>query len=800
MLPNPTGGPEAAIDAERADAIPRLVVASARVSRACSMAIVGLGILVLVGWGLDIPTLKSTSPGLATMKANTAALFIALGAALWCAPRNRLARTRRALAMFVAVVAALTLAQYVFRVDFGIDQLLTQDRMSAVAPGRMAPATSVCFLLLAIALLLIDRRTPRASEVAAGLAAVIAFLSFSGYVFGVSSLYHIGPYASIALHTTIAFLAAYVAFMFARPEEGLSALLVSDTAAGTILRPLLPAIILAPLGLGWLQQRGRATGVYDETFGTAMAAAIDVGFLSVVTLVVTGSLRTSELARRSADRALRRSEARHSAILRSSPDAIVTVDEADAIVDVNPAAERLFGSPRDVIRTRRLHDLLPGAPSVMVRGFRADAAADARPSTPSHGPHGLSMVRADGTELSIEVTIGRVDGTVPLLSTVFVRDVSERQRSAEQFRHAIEAAPTGMIMVDRCGKIVLVNTQTERLFGFSRDELLGRPVEMLIPERLRGPHPAFRETFHREPGSRTMGAGRDLYGLRKDGTEVPIEIGLNPLQTPEGDFVLSSVVDIRARRRAEQEREDLMERLRGANTDLEARVESRTRQLQSALKERDVLLQEVHHRVKNNLQVISSLINMQLRQLRSDAGREALEECRGRVSTIALIHEKLYQSGDYARITMSDYIRSLAADVFTAFTEAPGRIALRVNVEAVDLTVDRAIPCGLILNELLTNAFKHAFPGERPGVVSVALGRAADHRLRLVVADDGVGMPADPAVGRRASLGMHLVSTLVEQLDGRLEVTRHDGTTFRIEFPDADAPRAPAASQHSAEG
>src|SRR6185295_17065951 len=145
---------------------------------------------------------------------------------------------------------------------------------------------------------------------------------------------------------------------------------------------------------------------------------------------------------------------------------------------------------------------------------------------------------------------------------------------AEPFRLALEAAPTGMILVDDQGRIALVNTEVERLFGYSRDELVGEPVEIVLPERFRG-HTGFRGLFAKDPPARAIGRDRDLFGRRKDGSEVPIEIGLNPLATPDGRFVLGSVADISERRRGERERDQLLAQLEALNTDLERRVETR---------------------------------------------------------------------------------------------------------------------------------------------------------------------------------------------------------------------------------
>lgn len=356
------------------------------------------------------------------------------------------------------------------------------------------------------------------------------------------------------------------------------------------------------------------------------------------------------------------------------------------------------------------------------------------------------------------------------------------RRASDQFRLALEAAPTGMLLVDRAGKIVLLNSHVEALFGYRREELLAKDVEMLVPARLRELHMGHRASFFGRPETRPMGAGGELYGARKDGTEIPVEIALSPLTTPEGTFVLSSILDVTARKRSELERNELLERLRELNTSLERRVEERTAALTSTLREREVLLQEVHHRVKNNLAVIASLMDMQARLLEPGAGREALRDCQSRVHAIALIHEKLYQAKDFGRVPFAAYIRGLASDVFEATGVTRSEVSLVLAVDDVAIPLDKAVPCALVLNELVTNALKHAFPGGRRGRIRVELARTDESHVRLAVSDDGVGLTPGLDVEHSDSLGLRLVTTLAEQLEARLRIQGQGGTSFELTF------------------
>jgi PAS domain S-box-containing protein len=248
--------------------------------------------------------------------------------------------------------------------------------------------------------------------------------------------------------------------------------------------------------------------------------------------------------------ARRRSEDGLRQIVESALNAIVLVDVSGVITSVNAQTERMFGYPR-----RRL----VGAPVEMLvpdrfRGQHADSrqryfsAPAVRPMGAGRDLYGR---RSDGTEFPVEIglsPISSADGPRVLASIV---DITERQRAERRFRLAVESAPNANVMINRDGRIVLVNRQTEELFGYTREELLGELVEILVPERFRLRHPQDRDAFLARPSVRAMGAGRELYGRRKDGSEFPIEIGLNPIETGEETLVLSAIVDITARKEAE---------------------------------------------------------------------------------------------------------------------------------------------------------------------------------------------------------------------------------------------------------
>jgi two-component sensor histidine kinase len=205
-------------------------------------------------------------------------------------------------------------------------------------------------------------------------------------------------------------------------------------------------------------------------------------------------------------------------------------------------------------------------------------------------------------------------------------------------------------------------------------------------------------------------------------------------------------------------------------------------QIKASLREKEVLLREIQHRVKNNMQVMSSLINLQARNITNQEAIEVLKESQSRIRSMAFVHEKLYQSKDLAKINIYDYLSSLAVHLFHSYKIDPHLIHLNLNVDNVFLDINSATPCGLIVNELISNSLKHAFPEERKGEINIEFHPREDQKLELIVKDDGVGFPEGMDFRQTETLGMQLVNMLVQQLEGTIELLKDKGTEFRIVF------------------
>ncbi len=443
-------------------------------------------------------------------------------------------------------------------------------------------------------------------------------------------------------------------------------------------------------------------------------------------------------------------------IVESAPSAFIVADAGGCIVFANAEAERMFGAAGEALLGVPVDELVPERYRTAHAGYRNGflAAAHARPMGAGRDLHAR---RRDGSEFPVEIGLSPIETPEGRMVLAAIVDVSVRWRLEERFRLAVEAAPSGIVIVDAGGRIALANTQMERMLGYATGELAGQSIEALVPDRLREAHPGYRAAFFARPDSRPMGAGRDLYARRRDGSEIPVEIGLNPLATEEGPLVLAVVVDITARKHAEEI-------------------------IHASLREKELLLQEVYHRVKNNLQVLGSLLGMQATALGPGPAAAALRESATRVRTMATAHELLYRSDRLGGVEFEPYVRTLAANLLQASDDPAHALRFDLAIEPVSFGIEIAIPLGLIVNELLTNCLKHAYPPGSGGRVRVGLAREPDGRLHLSVRDDGIGLPPGLDPARTNSLGLRLVHALAAQLGGTVEFRGDAGTSASLRF------------------
>lgn len=208
--------------------------------------------------------------------------------------------------------------------------------------------------------------------------------------------------------------------------------------------------------------------------------------------------------------------------------------------------------------------------------------------------------------------------------------------------------------------------------------------------------------------------------------------------------------------------------------------------LEKALEEKDTMMKEIYHRVKNNLMVISSLLNLQSSYINDKDTQDIFKESENRAKSMALIHENLYRAGDLKHLNFSEYIEKLSKDLYHTYTLDKSLVKLVLNIEVIKLNIDTSIPFGLILNELLTNSLKHAFPDGRSGMITVELQQDFDGRLKLSVSDNGIGFPSDLDFKTTESLGMMIINTLTQQIEGEINLDQSNGTKFTVIFKDND--------------
>lgn len=375
----------------------------------------------------------------------------------------------------------------------------------------------------------------------------------------------------------------------------------------------------------------------------------------------------------------------------------------------------------------------------------------------------IEKLRAATTEIgqgrfNVNIPI-RSNDEVGQLASAFNKMTQELQKttvSKDHVENIIRSMFDMLVVATPDGTIQTVNKSICDLLGYRSEELKGESIDMLIYDEIPHSESSWLKGLIKKGSIINI----EKNYVAKDGRKIPVLLSMSNMCDDEGNIlgIVFVAKDITERRRAED-------------------------QIKRSLEEKETLLKEIHHRVKNNMQIVSSLLDHQAQYIKDKNVIDIFTESQNRILSMSLVHEKLYQSKDLAKIDFNNYINDLVANLFQSYSANSGKITLNISIENIQLDIDLAIPCGLLANELVTNSLKYAFPAGTKGEIKIAFRKKEENMLEFVISDDGIGLPKDLDFRKTESLGLHLVTILAEnQLHGKINLIRGKGTEFQIKF------------------
>jgi PAS domain S-box-containing protein len=454
--------------------------------------------------------------------------------------------------------------------------------------------------------------------------------------------------------------------------------------------------------------------------------------------------------------ALKRSEERFRAVAESAVDAIVTTDANGNIIFFNNSLTKIFGYTKEELTRKPLTLLMP-------ERFKKNYLNELEKFKKS-GQHRLmgktvttTGLKKDKNEFPFEMSLSAWKSEGKTYFTSIIRDLTERKKAENaelQYQSLFDNMLNGFAYCKMIFKedrpidfIYLdVNQAFESLTGLK--DVTGKKVSEVIP-LIQESDPELLEIY----GRVALTGQPETFEMYVESLKMWFSISV---YSPRKEFFVAVFDVITERKEAEEK-------------------------IKSSLKEKEVLLQEIHHRVKNNMQIISSLLNLQTKYVDAEESVNVLMESKNRVKSMAMIHEKLYQSNDLTHIKFVDYIPSLVLNLFYSYKVESTQIEPIFEIEDISLNMETAVPCGLIISELVSNSLKYAFPNGRKGEVHVSL-KSEDDKYELIISDNGLGLPEKLDLDNLESLGLRLVNSLTEQIDGEMTINRSHGTEFKITF------------------
>ncbi len=459
--------------------------------------------------------------------------------------------------------------------------------------------------------------------------------------------------------------------------------------------------------------------------------------------------------RKKAEEALQKSEEKFRSIVESSPTAMyfyhLESDERLLLTGANPSSDKIIGISNQLLLGKTIEEAFPNLTNTEIPELYRKVAR--QETGPQSFEIGYSDERFSGHYFVHVFNTGPGEIAVDFVDISSRKNTEEALRRSEiEYRDTLDSLPDWIYVVDEKYKIDMINAalRAEMIWQGLNPDCIGVEIAPGFPFISSTTHEEIRQVFD----AGVVSVSEQTIELKDK--KLHAEITRAPIL--KDGTVVKVILMIRDRSK-EKEIDELKQR---------------------NAEQKEVLLREIHHRVKNNLAIVISLLNFQLRNNTNEELNRMIIDIQMRIRSMALIHEHLYRSENLDRIPLASYVESLSYMIMTAYSGH--RVNLVRNLEPMDVSIETALPIGLIINELLTNAFKYAFPGHLEGEISITLEAMEDHMCSLVVEDNGVGLPATSTMDSEKSLGLYIVRLLVEQLDGTVKIVRNNGTSFRILF------------------
>ena len=467
-------------------------------------------------------------------------------------------------------------------------------------------------------------------------------------------------------------------------------------------------------------------------------------------------LQTEITEREKAEQNLIQIQKYTNSIINSSLDMIVATDNANRITEFNPAAETTFGYSRDEVMGKDVRMLFSDSEEMddvletikKEEGFASEIVNKKKNNSLFITYLSASVLKDDD---------GNVVGSMGVSRdiTALKKAEEELKLSEERHRAIYDQAYIGIARIAKIGRFLLVNERLCQMLGYSAEEMYRQTFyDLTLPEEVEDSLKNWDSLLSGEVDN----FSREQTYLNKNGDHISTNVTVSLVRDTKGNpnyyvAVFEEITERKAQERA----------------------------LKESLAEKEILLKEVHHRVKNNMQVITSILNLQSAYINDDGALQMLKESQDRIKSMSLIHESLYHSNILSQVNFSEYVTNICKNLYHSYLRPEGGIHLDFIMDEVHLNLDTSIPCGLILNELMSNAMKYAFNDREEGKIIVGLKRN-DERFVLTVEDDGVGLPDGFVIEESDSLGLQLVSTLVTQIGGILDIQSKEPTKFTIDF------------------